>query len=218
MAPDTDDATICAASVPTATAAGTPAEKRDLELGIPFEPAAFPVEFFSIGANATYIHARVDRMPAEFVRSREFFADVPPASATFPKLESSRRLFAQPEWIVNADLSFDLEDWGTKATLSAFAISDLLDAAGSASQNPAGTILDLTLDRYIDSFYQLDFVLSQTWYVELLRGDLSFKFSVKNLSDSTRRVVYDRAQTQSRIAERAFKIGRDYSFSLGYAF
>ncbi len=32
-----------------AGATGTPAEKRDAELGIPFEPAAFPVEFFSIG-------------------------------------------------------------------------------------------------------------------------------------------------------------------------
>ena len=32
-----------------AGAAGTPAESRDAELGIAFEPSAFPVEFFSIG-------------------------------------------------------------------------------------------------------------------------------------------------------------------------
>ncbi len=32
-----------------AGATGTPAEKRNAELGIPFEPAGFPVEFFSIG-------------------------------------------------------------------------------------------------------------------------------------------------------------------------
>ena len=32
-----------------AGATGTPAEKRNAELGIPFEPAAFPVEFYAIG-------------------------------------------------------------------------------------------------------------------------------------------------------------------------
>jgi hypothetical protein len=47
---------------------------------------------------------------------------------------------------------------------------------------------------------------------------LAFKTSVKNLTNSTRRIVYDREQTEKRVSERSFKIGRDYSFSLTYSF
>jgi outer membrane receptor protein involved in Fe transport len=187
--------------------------RKNLEfLGLDF------LEFFTIGANATYIHARVERNETELERSREFFADVPPIDATFPRLLKRRRLYGQPEWIANGDLTFDQEDWGTKITLSAFAISSVLDAAGSGATSPRGTVTQLKLDRYIDTYYQLDLVASQTWYVPLLRGDLTAKVSIKNLSDSTRRWVYDREQTAERVSERSYKVGRRYSFSLGYTF
>ena len=107
-------------------------------------------------------------------------------SSGTPHLSQSRRLFGQPEWIANADLSFDHPDWGTKVTLAFFAISDVLDAAGSATIAPNGTVSSFTLDRYIDSYSQLDLILSQTWHVDLLRGDLTFKLSAKNLTDSVR--------------------------------
>jgi hypothetical protein len=50
---------------------------------------------------------------------------------------------------------------------------------------------------------------------KIWRG-LVAKVSVKNLTDSTRRRVYDRDQTIGRVTERSWKYGRDYSFSLGY--
>jgi hypothetical protein len=39
---------------------------------------------------------------------------------------------------------------------------------------------------------------------------------MKNLTNSTRRIVYDPEQLNSTITERALKVGRDYSFSFTY--
>ena len=64
----------------------------------------------------------------------------------FRLLEKSRRLFGQPEWIANADISFDHPDWGTKVTLAWFGISSILDAAGSAFIAPNGIPRDYTPD------------------------------------------------------------------------
>ena len=94
----------------------------------------------------------------------------------------------------------------------------MLDAAGSATISPNGSVISFTLDRYVDSFSQLDLILSQTWHVDWLRGDLTFKFSAKNLTDSTRRIVYDPYQTSGKIPERSYKVGRDFKFSVSYQF
>ncbi len=187
-----------------------------------------PFEYLSLGGNFTYIHATVDRTEAELERAQVFFVTAPGETATYTGLESNRRLFGQPEWIVNTDISFNQPDWGTRVTLAVFAISDLLDAAGTAELSPDLRVTALTLDRYIDSFYTLDFVLTQTFPFDVplswlgLEGTipsaLAFKTSVKNLTDSTRRIVYDRDQTEKKVAERSFKVGRDYSFSLTYSF
>src|SRR4029453_575702 len=117
------------------------------------------LEYLSLGGNFTYIDAQVDRTEAELQRSQAFFGVPPGEKAHYKGLEKSRRLFGQPEWIANADISFSHPDWGSKATLAFFAISNVLDAAGSAFIAPNGTARDFTLDRYIDSFYQLDLIL-----------------------------------------------------------
>ncbi|MGZ8853239.1 MAG: hypothetical protein ACXW2X_07565 [Thermoanaerobaculia bacterium] len=174
--------------------------------------------YFSVGGNFTYIDAKVDRTEAELTRSEAFFGVADGDQARFTELEDSRRLFGQPEWIANVDLSFDHPDWGTKVTLAYFAISNVLDAAGSSSIGPDGSILTFTPDRYLDAYHQLDLVVSQTWYIERIKGDLTLKASIKNLTDSTRGIVYDTDQTNDEISERAYKVGRDFSFSLIYTF
>ena len=191
-----------------------------------FGPEA--LEYFSLGGNFTYIHARVDRTDAELKRSQIFFQTTPGSTPSYTGLETSRRLFGQPEWIVNTDLSFDQPDWGTRLTLSFFAISDLLDAAGTAAAGPDGLIRSLTLDRYIDWYYTLDLIFSQTFPFDVpleplgmegtIPSALTFKTSIKNLTDSTRRIIYDPAQTSHKVAERSYKVGRDYSISLTYTF
>jgi len=176
------------------------------------------LEYFSIGGNYTYIDAEVDRSATELIRASEFFVAAPGEPARYNDLEKSRRLYNQPEWIANADLTFDQPDWGTKVTLVVFGISDVLDAAGSTVLDPSSRVASFTPDRYIDSYYQLDLNMSKTWRADFLRGDLTFKVSIKNLTDSTRRIIYDPEQFGGEIVERSWKAGRDFSFSLTYQF
>jgi outer membrane receptor protein involved in Fe transport len=176
------------------------------------------VRYLSIGGNFTYISAEVDRTEAEQQRAEVFFKTVEGEDPLYSGLAGSRRLFNQPEWIANADITFDHPEWGTKATLAFFAISDVLDAAGSGSLKNNGFTEAAFFDRYRDSFHQLDLILSQTWSPGFIRGQLSFKFTAKNLTDSTRRLIYDPNQTADKIAERSYKKGREFSFSVSYSF
>jgi outer membrane receptor protein involved in Fe transport len=188
-------------------------------LGLDFRLDALDfLQYLSIGGNVTRIWAEVDRIDAELARAAPFFGAAAGDEEKFSGLEPSRRLFGQPEWIVNADISFDHPDWGTKFTLAFFAISDILDAAGSATIAPNGEVISFTPDRYVDSYHQLDLVMSQTRHIEWLRGDVTLKMSIKNLTDSTRKLVYDPEQIEGTIDERRFKVGRDWSFSVGYSF
>ena len=45
-----------------------------------------------------------------------------------------------------------------------------------------------------------------------------FKASFKNLTDSTRALVYDPAQTQQQIPERVVKLGRTFKFEIKVVF
>jgi len=173
------------------------------------------LEYLSIGGNFTYIDAEVARGQAELQRSLPFFGVLATDREAFRRLAPTRRLFGQPEWIANADLSFDHPEWGTSATIAVFAISDVLDAAGSATLLRGGPPVAATIDQYIDWFYQVDLVVGQE--LPWVEG-LSFKMSIKNLTDSRRAIIYDPNQTSGRIPERQFKVGRDYSFALRYEF
>jgi outer membrane receptor protein involved in Fe transport len=210
------------------------------------------LQYLSVGGNYTWIDAEVGRTEAELARAEEFFLtcdedtvaapfcffsfvdgefdEAPRGPGRYSGLAETRRLFNQPEWIVNLDLSFDHPDWGTKWAVSFFAISDILDAAGGASSilPTSGDVEAFLFDRYVDSFYQIDATFSQripiptSWGKWELPGPgdhaLTFSASVKNLTDSRRRIIYDPEQTAEDIAEREFRVGRDYSFSLTYSF
>ncbi len=181
------------------------------QLGLDF-PGIDALDYLSIGGNFSWIDASVARTPAELARAERFFRVPAGDSARFSGLERKRRLFGQPEWIGNADMTFDHPEWGTTVTLAVFAISDVLDAAGSAGIGKNPTITEtLTLDRYLDDFYQLDLIASQ----EIWQG-FSVKMSVKNLTDTARKRFYDRDQTVKTYIERERKYGRDWSLSVGY--
>jgi len=175
-------------------------------------------QFFSVGANFTYIDAKVGRTQAEIARSKRLFGVAPGDTASYSGLKPTRRLFGQPQWIANADLTFDQPDWGTKATLAFFAISDILDAAGAANLNANNQVYSATIDRYVDSFSRLDLIVSQRVHADFLGSDVTFKISAKNLTDTTRRLIYDPGQTSSRIPERSYKLGREFKFTMTWAF
>jgi TonB-dependent receptor len=177
-----------------------------------FTPYEF-LQYFSVGGNFTWIDASVDRSKFEVQRAQPFFQAPAGSHAPYPHLYDSRRLYGQPEWIVNADLSFDHPDWGTRVTLAFFAISDVLDAAGTAFTNNTGQTLSMTLDRYIDSYQTLDLVVGQ----KLWRG-LAARFTAKNLTNSRRQLVYDASQTNGKFEERSYKYGQTFSFELSYEF
>jgi len=180
------------------------------------DPGLEVLEHLSIGGNFTYIDAEVDRTDAELGRAEGFFGVAPEDEAEFSKLEETRRLFNQPEWIANADLTFDHPDWGTRLTLAFFAISDVLDAAGTANLLANGDVLSFTPDRFVDGFHELRLTFSQRWQPGFVPGELTLSGSVKNLTDSERAIVFDPQQTVDEVEERAFKIGRDWSLSLRY--
>ena len=180
------------------------------------------LETFSIGGNFTYIDAEVERAQIQRDRSITWYgitdADIAAGREAFGRMSRKRRLFGQPEWIANADITFDHPDWGTKATLSIFAISEVLDAIGSNELSIETGVIGTQFDRYLDKFYQLDLVVTQAFQVPGLPGEFSARASVKNLTDSTRKIIYDQGQTIDDIAERSFRVGRDYSFGIGYTF
>ncbi|MEM7412562.1 MAG: TonB-dependent receptor [Myxococcota bacterium] len=176
------------------------------------------LDALSVGGNYTYIDAEVEQ-PPELRRALVPFFQARPQEAgqvQFFEYERTRRLTNQPEWIANADVSFDHPDWLTKVTLSIFAISDVLDSTAATDFNSSGALDSFQLDRYTDSFYQLDLVVSQGFAVPYIPGIFTVKGSAKNLTDSRRAILYDREQTVVDIEERRFKVGRDYSFALSY--
>jgi outer membrane receptor protein involved in Fe transport len=168
--------------------------------------------YFTVGGNFTHIDAEVRRTPAELANTAGFFGVAPGDTALHTGLAPKRRLFGQPAWIANADLTFDHPGWGTRATLAWSAISDVLDAAGSATIGPNGAVNAASLDRYLGSHRQLDLILSQKL------GRWTFKLSVKNLTDTTRTVLYDPGQTAGPIARSSYRLGRRLSFSATFAF
>jgi len=184
------------------------------------------LEHFTIGGNYTLIDASVNRSDAQvqaFERTllggtREIlgqqFSPVPedPDAILVTSVPTERRLFEQPEWIANADITFEHPDWGTTATLAVFTISDVLKSVGSVAVDQNGSLQSVSLDEYSDSFYQVDFVLRQKW-----RG-WTFGFSVKNLTDSTRATFYDEDMTIGKVYKKKYKVGRDYSISASYSF
>ena len=178
--------------------------------------APYWLRYLSIGGNFTWIHATVKRTEVELARSQGFFGLAPGDVAEFDELDDTRRLYNQPEWIANFDVSFDHPDWGLKATVAWFAISNVLDAAGTAFLGPTGATLAFTLDRYVDTFQELRATVAKTFLLPDPFGELTFRITGKNLTDSKRSIVYDPFQTGDEIPEREVRLGRDYDFSITY--
>ncbi|MEO0794005.1 MAG: TonB-dependent receptor [Verrucomicrobiota bacterium] len=129
----------------------------------------------------------------------------PFGNSNFPP--GDRRLFDQPEWIVNTALTWSNPDLGSTINISLFAQSDVLTGVGS------GFDVSGSIDQYTDQFYQLD--LS---YQQLITENLVLKFAMKNITDTPRSIIYDPSQTAGRIERLSYRIGREYRLALEYTF
>ncbi len=181
------------------------------------------LQYFSVGGNVTLIDATVG-IPENFRKllSGGLQVDIDGRSTTlggnayavktgeglfdgeFAEPPSERPLFQQPEWIANTDITFEQPDWGTRATLSVFAQSKVLDRAGGFERVTGQQ--RVSVDEYRKAFHEVNFTFSQR-----LNDYLSLSFSVKNLTDSERGIEYDEIIGGDR---RSFKVGRDYSIAL----
>ena len=160
---------------------------------------------FTVGANFTYIDAAVD-IPEQdriaYVNQRYY--------PSLDQVPEDRRLFDQPEWIVNADITYTQPAYGLEATLALFAISDVLTEPGAV---PSGSSTQALFDQYEDEYLQLDFTLSKTF-----GNGWKFKFALENITDSKRGVLYDPDITNGDIYQTRYTIGRTYSFSVEKSF
>jgi len=173
------------------------------------------LNYFSIGANWSMINATV-AYPNDIYQSYFQFTGInqiplgPFVGTDGPPLGNAvapqeRRLFDQPEWIVNADITFDQPEIGTTVTLSVFAQSDVLTSVGSG--------INSSVDQFTGSFYQLDLTLQQA-----ITENLKLKFAVSNITDTPRTVFYSEAFVNSTVERISYKVGRSYRFSLDYSF
>lgn len=179
------------------------------------------LSYFSVGGNLALIEAEID-VPQSFQDlfsggfilengqrvGGNFYAEA--GSNEFLAPEDSRPLFNQAEWIANFDITFEQPEWGTRATLALFAQSDVLDSAAGYLGGEGNTVA--SVDRYQESYYQLDFTLKQR-----LTDNWTLGFSAKNLTDTERKLVYD-DDVVSAADNRTYKLGREYSISLSASF
>ncbi len=172
--------------------------------------------YLSVGGNYTKIDALVRRTETELKRSEGFFAVKEGDEELFTELAPKRRLFNQPKWIANVDVTFNHPDWGTSLTVAYFAISNRLVAAGSSVIEPNGDILSATLDRYVDGYEELRATFAQEIRLPNDFGTVTLRLTGKNLTDSKRKVIYDPSQLAKEYPERVFKLGRDFEASLTY--
>lgn len=106
----------------------------------------------------------------------------------------------QPEFIVNADVSYDIPDWGVTANV-------LFNAVG---QNLSFLSLATEPDIFEDTAYTLNFNITK----RLLNDKFALKFSAENLLQSERRKFYlgeDRTF-------RSFTRNRTFGVSISYSY
>ncbi len=146
---------------------------------------------FSMGGNFTYIEGEVDRFPIEI--AAKTLAGRP--------IEESRALTNQPEYIVNADVTYDNPDWGLRVSLIAYHISQVLQGVSFVDSydvfGKAYTSLDLTASKEI-------------------KDNLKVSFSIKNITNSERGTYYD---VEGDVVDRdTYKVGRSMSLGITYEF
>ncbi len=123
---------------------------------------------FSVGVNFAYIDSEVDVPLAEQRSLRSFALDEP-----------TRRLQAQPDWVLNVNLTYDNKDRGTSAGLFFNMLGETL-VTGAAKGTDDGTP-----NVFEKGYASLNFSMNQKF------GEhVSVSFKVKNLLTSERERVY----------------------------
>ena len=135
----------------------------------------------------------------------DYYADA--ANGTSTGFETERSLVYQPDWIYNVYATFDNPEWGTTATLSVFSQSDMLMTTSFITGG------NITPDRYIASFKEVNFSLTQE-----INDYLTLDFTASNILNGRREIIYDKEIFTDLKPERSVVLGRSYSVSLSASF
>ena len=106
----------------------------------------------------------------------------------------------QPQWIYNANLGFDHEDWGLSANLIYNYTSQYLTNVSES---------DLIPNVFQEGTHSLDLVLKKEF-----GAGIALKFAAKNLFDWKQREFYEGQD----LTYEGYSTGRTYSVSLGFEF
>lgn len=145
---------------------------------------------FQVGVNFTYIYSEVEEDSLKLVSARALDPDYP----------STREMYGQSPYVVNAFLSYTNDNLGLSSNLGFNVSGKKIVLIGKGA----------TPNVYEQPFPKLDFNISK-----LLFDKLTLKFSAKNLLNTEFRQLYDK-DGFTNTYQRYYR-GTDFSFSLSYA-
>jgi outer membrane receptor protein involved in Fe transport len=150
-----------------------------------------PLKEFTLGFNGAYI---VSEVPiSKFDQGQRF--------GNYGEKSKSRPLYDQPEYVLNADLTWDHAPSGTTVTVSGGVVGPRLVVYGIT-----------TPDEYEEPAPQLDVFLTQK-----LGKHWKLKLSAKNLLDPPFEVTQD-APATGKVTLKSYTKGMNFGLSLGCEF
>ncbi|MBI9071989.1 MAG: TonB-dependent receptor [Melioribacteraceae bacterium] len=141
---------------------------------------------FQLGGNVSLVSSKIDIPEVELEARRAVDLDI----------SSTRDLQGQSPYLVNVDLSYINQDWGTTASLSYNTFGERLSKVSA----------NLIPDVYEQPSDNLDFILSQE-----INDFITIKSAVKNILDSPFKEVYRHNDKDYTYA----KYNKGMSFSIG---
>lgn len=166
------------------------------------------LKYISIGANWSQIEAWVpisDAIRNTYAINSGGMWYGPGTGPDGIRIPKNNRLYDQPKWTANADISWVHPDWGTGITLMVYAQSDVLSSVGGG--------VSLTVDEYTLPYYELNLAITQR-----LWDNWSMKFSISNLTDTERGIKYSDVWVDNPATKRSYKVGQTYGISVEYKF
>jgi TonB-dependent receptor len=183
---------LLAVNYPEGTVDGWEVEGRKK---LDFLPDLF--EFFSVGANYTFIDAKVTvPQSAEDNLNRYGVGETTLG-------QSERDMEGQPAYLWNINVMYDIEPWGTSAGLFYTVRGDMLKSGAAIGDRGA------TPNIYSEKLATVNFSLSKEFAKRW-----KFTFQAKNLIDPLVDEVY-RAPDGTEVLRRSYREGVSYSFQVG---
>lgn len=149
-----------------------------------------PLRQFTLGFNGALIKSEVALLNAELA-----------ARANYGENGGTRPLYDQPNYILNADLTWIQGDWGTTVTVSGGVVGERLVAVGTFEP-----------DEFVQPAPSLDVFITQN-----LGEHWKLKLSAKNLLDPTYEIT-QKWPFAGPLVRTSFTKGMEFGLSLGFSY